>query len=75
MNFLKFHNYLVHVEGFRIDLKTFWAWLCLTNAPKLSESKNQAGFGVIISGQNPLTLYIVLPYYMIPVDSLLIVNY
>ena len=46
------------MEGFRIDLKTFWAWLSLTNAPKLSESKYQAGFGVIISGQNPLTFMI-----------------
>ena len=27
----------------------FWAWLSLTNAPKVSESKYQAGFGVIIS--------------------------
>jgi len=32
------------MEGFRIDLKTFWAWLCLTNTLKLSESKYQAGF-------------------------------
>jgi len=49
---------LVLMEGFRIDLKTFWAWLCLTNAPELSESKYQAGFGVIILGQNPLTFII-----------------
>ena len=40
----------------------FWAWLSLTNAPKVPESYYQAGFGVIISGQNPLT---VLLYYMI----------
>jgi len=40
----------------------FWAWLCLTNAPKLSESKYQASFGVIILGQNPLT-------FMIPIYS------
>jgi len=44
--FLKFHNYLM--EGFKIDLKTFWAWLYLTNTPKVLESKYQAGFGVII---------------------------
>ena len=50
------------MEGFRIDLKTFWAWLCLTNAPKVSESKYQAGFGVIISGKNPQT-------FMIPIYS------
>ena len=44
MKFLKSHNYLM--EGFKIDLKTFfWAWLCLTNTPKLSESKYQIGFG------------------------------
>ena len=34
---LQFHKYLI--EKFKIDLKTFWAWLCLNNAPKLSESK------------------------------------
>ena len=39
------------MEGFRIGLKTFLGlampnqWLCLTNAPKMSESKYQAGFG------------------------------
>ena len=42
----------------------FRAWLSLTNTPKVPESKYQAGFGVIISGQNPQT-FIVLPYYMI----------
>jgi len=47
------------MEGFRIDLKTF---LGLTNAPKVSESKYQAGFWVIILGQNPQT-------FMIPVYS------
>ena len=60
MEFLKFHNYLM--ERFRIDLKTFWTWLCLINAPKVSESKYQTGFGVIISGQNPQT-------FMIPIYS------
>ena len=43
------------MEGFKIDLKTF---LGLTNASKLSESKYQAGFEVIISGQNLLTFMI-----------------
>ena len=43
------------MKRFRIDLNTFWAWLCLTNTPKLSESKYQAGFGV---AQNPLTFMI-----------------
>ena len=33
------------MEELRID---FLAWLCLTNALKLSESKYQAGVGVII---------------------------
>jgi len=56
------------MQWFRVDLKTSFAWLCLTNAPKLSESKNQAGLGKIILGQNPKllwSLYIVLLYYMI----------
>ena len=52
------------MEGSRIDLKTF---LGLANpnqymAPKVPESKYQAGFGVIISGQNPQT-------FMIPIYS------
>ena len=49
------------MEGFRINLKTFLGLLSLTNTPKVSESKYQAGFGVIISGQNLQAL----PYYMI----------
>ena len=53
MKFLKFHNYLM--GGFRADLKTF---LSLTNTPKVSESKYQAGFGVIILGQNFQTFMI-----------------
>ena len=60
-----------------IDLKTFLglyiAMLNQFNAPKLSESKYQAGFWVIISGQNQVTfmipiyiyMHIVLLYYMI----------
>ena len=60
------------MEAFRIDLKTFLG-LAMPNqyTPKVLESKYQAGFGVIILGQNPLTFmipiinYIVLPYYMI----------
>ena len=56
------------MEGFRNDLKAFWAWQCLTNIHNLSESKYQAGFRVIIWGQNLLTFMItiysttVLPY-------------
>jgi len=42
------------MQWFRVGLKTF---LGLTNTPKLSESKYQAGFVVIILGQNPQTLY------------------
>ena len=49
------------MEGFRIDLKAFLAWLFLTNPLQLSESKYQAGFGAIIWGQNPLT-YVILLY-------------
>ena len=40
------------MEGFRIDLKTFLGLFIICNTPKVSESKYQAGFGVIISGQN-----------------------
>ena len=45
----------------------FWTWLCLTNTPKLSESKYQAGFGMIISGQNTLIFMIPILYYIIPI--------
>ena len=45
------------MEGFMIDLKTF---LGLAMTPKVSESKYQAGFGVIILGQNPLTFMILI---------------
>ena len=48
-----------------IDLKTFLAWLCLTNALKMSKTKYQAGFGVIIWGQNHLTFTIPINYYTI----------
>ena len=48
------------MQWFRVDLKTFLG-LAMPN-PKLSESKYQAGFGVIISGQNPQT-------FMIPIYS------
>ena len=27
------------MQRFRVDLKTFWAWLCLTNTALLSQSK------------------------------------
>ena len=47
------------MEGFSIDLKTY---LGLANTPKVSESKYQAGFGVMISGQNLQT-------FMIPIYS------
>jgi len=42
---------------FRIDLKTFWAWLCLTNTSKLSERKCQAVFWGDIFVPNPQALY------------------
>jgi len=46
------------MEEFRIDLKTFWAWLCLTNTPKLSESKYQAGFwGENFGPKSPNPIY------------------
>ena len=50
------------MEGFRIDLKTFLSLAMPNQYSQVSESKYQAGFGVIILGQNPQTLYIVLPY-------------
>jgi len=46
------------MEGFRIDLKTFLGLAMPNQYSKLSESKYQAGFGVIILGQNPLTFMI-----------------
>jgi len=48
------------MEGFRIDLKAF---LGLANTLKVSKSKYQAGFGVIISGQNPQTFISPIPVY------------
>ena len=44
------------------SLRHFCTWLSLTNTPKVPESKYQAGFGVIISCQNPQT-------FMIPIYS------
>ena len=41
------------MEGFRI----FWAWLCLTDALKLLESKYQAGLEVNIWGKNMVPIY------------------
>jgi len=43
------------MKGFRIDLKTF---LGLAMLNQYSESKYQAGFGMIIQGQNPLIIMI-----------------
>ena len=31
------------MQKFRVDLNTFWAWLCQTNAAILSQSKYLAG--------------------------------
>jgi len=54
------------MEGFRIDLKTFLGLAMPNNAPKLSESKYQAGCEMIISGQNPPTFMIpTIQYYHI----------
>jgi len=44
------------MQRFRVDLKTFWAGLCLTNTLKLSESKYQAGFGEIFWTKIPKPL-------------------
>ena len=55
----------------RIDLKTFLG-LAMPNQysnPKLSESKYQAGFGVIILGQNPLAFMILADSTTVLYDS------
>ena len=46
------------MQRFRVDLKTFWAWLCLTNAAVLSESKYLADFLVGFLDKKPQTLSI-----------------
>ena len=57
------------MQRFRVDLKTFWAWLCLTNAAMLSESKYLADFLMRFLGKKPQTLlipiYSTILYYMI----------
>ena len=50
------------MQRFRVDLKTFWAWLCLTNAAMLSESKYLAGLLVEFLGKKLQT-------FMIPIYS------
>ena len=50
------------MEGFRIDLKTFLGMAKPNQYFQSVESKYQAGFEVIISGQNPQT-------FMIPIYS------
>ena len=53
------------MEGSRIDLKTFLGLAKPNQFCKVPESKYQAGFGAIISGQNPQTL-------MIPIYSTIV---
>ena len=50
------------MKGFRIDLKTFLGLAMPNQYSQTVRSKYQAGFGVIILGQNPLT-------FMIPIYS------
>jgi len=50
------------MEGFRIDLKTFLGLPKPNQCSQVSESKYQAGFGVIISDQIYQT-------FMIPIHS------
>ena len=53
-------------KGLELIWRHFWAWLCLTNAVMLSESKYLADFLVGFLGKKPKpcwSLYI-LPYYM-----------
>ena len=66
--FLKFIT-IILIEWFRIDLKTFLGLLCLTDTLKLSESKYQAGFLMIIWGQNSLTF--IIPIYSTIVEPFL----
>ena len=47
-----FFNFLTLVVGCRVDLKTFFARLCMTNTAEVSQSKHQDGFGVIFCGKN-----------------------
>ena len=58
------------MEGFRIDLKTFLDLAMPNQYSQTVRSKYQAGFGVIISGQNPLTFMIPWLYYMKDLDYL-----
>ena len=46
------------MQRFRVDLKTFLAWLCLINATMLSESSYLADFLVGFFGKKPQTLMI-----------------
>ena len=49
------------MEGFRINLKTYLGLAMPNQYSQLSESKYQAGFWMIILGQNPLTF--IIPIY------------
>jgi len=53
------------MQWFRVDLKTFWAWLCLTNAAMLSQGKYLAGLWVGFLGKKSHILYIALLSYYI----------
>jgi len=46
------------MQKFRVDLRHFWALLCLTNIAMLSESKYLADFLVGFLGKKPQTLLI-----------------
>ena len=46
------------MQRFSVDLKTFLAWLCLTNAAMLSESNYLVDFLVGFWGKKPQTLLI-----------------
>jgi len=41
------------LEGFRVDQKTFLAWLCLTNTARLLKRKCKGGYWVIFWAENP----------------------
>ena len=46
------------MQRFRVDLKGFWAWLCLTNVAMLLQSNYLAGLWVEFLGKKPQTFMI-----------------
>ena len=54
LNTIFFQKFItIRWKGLGLIWRHFWAWLCLTDTLKLSESKYQAGFGVIMGPKSP----------------------